>query len=147
MYLMFVALSCIKGALFFEREGVCRRQRTLQVNNPPDKTSLYAPNKSSLYAPNKQVTQKYGGQDKTGSSVIVVGRFIALTQEVLSSFGNSDVGAFILIIRAPITTRDANPLGWLAHERTARGRKSLKHSCHSTALPDNVDAAQNTHTS
>ena len=114
MYLMFVALSCIKGALFFEREGVCRRQRTLQVNNPPDKTSLYAPN--------KQVTQKYGGQDKTGSSVIVVGRFIALTQEVLSSFGNSDVGAFILIIRAPITTRDANPLGWLAHERTARGR-------------------------
>ena len=79
-----------KGAPFFEREGVCRRQRALQVNSPPDKTSLYAPK--------KQKYTKIWRQRKTGSRVFVVSRFIAHTHEVLGSFSDSDVGAFVLII-------------------------------------------------
>jgi hypothetical protein len=74
------------------------RRRALQVNSPPDKTSLYAPK--------KQKHTKIWRQRKTGSSVFVVSRFIAHTHEVLGSFSDSDVSAFIVIIRTAIVEQN-----------------------------------------
>jgi hypothetical protein len=73
----------------------------LQVNSPPDKTSLYNPK--------KQKHTKIWRQRTTCSSVFVVSRFIAHTHEVLGSFSDSYVSAFILIIRA--SSVEQNVLG------------------------------------
>jgi hypothetical protein len=80
------------------KRGIRKKQRTgglstCQVDRPPDKMSCMLP-RQDIEA------------RKIDSICVVVCRVTTHVQEVLGSFSDSDVGAFVLIIRAAIVTEN-----------------------------------------
>jgi hypothetical protein len=73
------------------------KRRALQVDSPPDKMSCALPRNKAR----QDIEAR-----KIDSIVVVVCRVTAHVQEVLGSFSDSDVGEFVLIIRAAIVTEN-----------------------------------------